>query len=338
MSNKLLDPFKIKDLTLNNRVVMSPMCMYSAKEDGIVQNFHYTHYQARAIGHVGLIIQEATAVLPEGRITENDLGIWDDAHKDKLKILVNKVHDYDSKIGIQLAHAGRKSSTSKDIYAPSALAYDETYKTPLAMTKDDINKVIQAFKDGALRAKDCGYDVIEIHGAHGYLINQFLSPVTNIRDDEYGGSMENRYRILKEIIHACKSVYDGPIFVRISANEYDDHGNTLDDYVTFVKWMKEDGVDVVDVSTGGLVPVIPRAYPNYQVPYASKIKNETALTTGTVGIITSGSQALQILEDEHADLIFLGRELLREPNWVLNVKHEFCLPYDGPEQYERAYR
>jgi len=334
----LLEVYKIKNLELKNRVIMSPMCMYSANNDGIANEFHYTHYQSRAIGQVGLIIIEATAVLPEGRITENDLGIWQESQLQPLSLLVDKVHQYGSKIGIQLAHAGRKSTTSKEIYAPSALAFNDDYKLPLEMTLEDIEQVVQAFILGAKRAVVCGFDVIEIHGAHGYLINEFLSVITNLRKDQYGGSLENRYRLLKEIIVGIKSVYDGPLFVRISADEYSELGNTLEDYVQIASWMKEDGVDVIDVSTGGLIPVIPKAFPGYQVPYAQTIKEKTGLITGAVGMILDGVQAQEILDNNQADLIFIGRELLRNSNFVLKAGKDLGLDYDGPFQYERAYK
>jgi len=331
MKNKLLDPITIKNVTLRNRVVMAPMCMYSAK-DGLVNDFHLHHYTARAMGGVGLIIIEAIAVQPQGRITENDLGIYDENQLEGLKKLVNSVHQYGAKIATQLAHAGRKAQLEGTLYGPSAIAYDENSKVPKEMDIKEIEETIQAFKQGASYAKECGFDIIEIHGAHGYLINEFLSPATNQRKDQYGGTPENRFRILKEIVQEVSTVFDGPIFVRISADEYTDQGNTLEDYIQISQWLEQLGVALIDVSTGGLVPKAPTPFVNYQVPYAKAIKDKTNLLVGAVGLITEKDQALEILTNNEADFIFLGRELLRHPNWVLQANHDFGFDYDGPIQ------
>ncbi|MGY4112420.1 NADPH2 dehydrogenase [Aeribacillus sp. SP014] len=256
MKDRLLfSPFTIKDVTLKNRIVMSPMCMYSAtNKKGFLEDFHFTHYISRAVGQVGLIILEATAVAPEGRISELDLGIWEDDHIIKLAELVQQIKSYGAKTGIQLAHAGRKSNVSGDIFAPSSIPFDQNSRTPKELTKEQIKETVEKFQLGAKRAKDAGFDIIEIHAAHGYLINEFLSPLSNKRNDEYGGSLENRYLFLKEVIQAVRKVWEGPLFVRVSASDYVEGGSTINDYVQIAKWLKEDGVDLIDVSSGGLVP------------------------------------------------------------------------------------
>lgn len=317
---------------------MAPMCMYSSTtEDGTVRPFHITHYESRAVGQVGLIIVEATAVQPEGRISMKDLGIWSDEHKDGLKTIVERVHAHDAKIGIQLGHAGRKAVVNKDIYAPSSIPFNENMKVPKEMTQSDIKKTILAFKDAVKRAKSIGFDVIEIHGAHGYLINQFISPLTNKRSDEYGGSLENRYRLLKEIIHEAKEEFDGPIFVRISANEYDPSGNQMDDFLQIAQWMKDQGVSLIDCSTGGIIPVGVPSFPGYQVTYAEQIKKSVDIPTGAVGLITSPLHAEEIVQNNRADLVFLARELLRDPYWPRRAAKELGYPIESPKQYERGW-
>ncbi len=338
MEAKLFSPYTIKNVTFKNRIVMSPMCMYSVDtEDGKVQPFHFTHYISRAVGQVGLIIVEATAVQPEGRISPQDLGIWSDDHIKGFQMLNNGIHHHGAKSGIQLAHAGRKATVKEDIYAPSKIAFSEKYKTPLEMTEDDIKETIHAFQQGARRAKEAGFDVIEIHGAHGYLINQFLSPLTNKRTDEYGGTKENRYRLLKNIIDAVKEVWDGPLFVRISAQEYAEGGNTIEDMVYFAQQMHKQGIDLIDCSTGGVVPVRVPSFPGYQVPYAEKIRKEADIATGVVGLITSGLQAEEIIQNNRADLIFIGRELLRNPYWPKQAADELNVSIEAPKQYSRGW-
>ncbi len=224
---KLFEPFTIRNVEFKNRIVMSPMCMYSShNEDGMIEDWHKTHYATRAVGQVGLIIVEATAVQPAGRISAQDLGIWSDDHIEGLTEVVRLMQQHGAKTGIQLAHAGRKATVDGDIYAPSSIAFNDKSKSPVEMTKDDIKTTVQAFKDGAIRAKKAGFDVIELHGAHGYLINEFLSPLSNKRTDDYGGTAENRYRLLREIIDAVRTVWEGPLFVRISAHDYTDGGMT----------------------------------------------------------------------------------------------------------------
>ncbi|TYS68221.1 NADPH dehydrogenase NamA [Sutcliffiella horikoshii] len=338
MKSALFSPYTVKGVTLKNRIVMSPMCMYSShNEDGHVQDWHMTHYVSRAVGQVGLIMVEATAVQPQGRISPQDLGIWNDEHIQGFQELNRQIKVHGSKTAIQLAHAGRKAMVDGDIYAPTALAFNEKMKTPVEMSKDDIKETIAAFVEGAKRSKEAGFDIIELHGAHGYLINEFLSPLTNKRKDEYGGSTENRYRFLRDIINGVNEVWDGPLFVRVSANDYHPEGLTADDYVTYAKWMKEQGVDLVDVSSGAVVPAAIDVYPGYQVGFAETIKSGAAIDTGAVGLITSGLQAEEILRNNRADLIFVARELLRDPYWPRTAAKELGLEIESPKQYDRSW-
>lgn len=338
MKSALFSPYTVKGVTLKNRIVMSPMCMYSShNEDGDVQDWHMTHYVSRAVGQVGLIMVEATAVQPQGRISPQDLGIWNDEHIQGFQELNKQIKVHGSKTAIQLAHAGRKAMVEGDIYAPSALAFNEKMKTPVEMSAEDIKETIAAFVEGAKRSKEAGFDIIELHGAHGYLINEFLSPLTNKRKDEYGGSTENRYRFLRDIIDGVNEVWDGPLFVRVSANDYHPEGLTAEDYVTYAKWMKEQGVDLVDVSSGAVVPAAIDVYPGYQVGFAETIKSGAAIDTGAVGLITSGLQAEEILRNNRADLIFVARELLRDPYWPRTAAKELGVEIESPKQYDRAW-
>ena len=335
---KLFEEFHIKDVTFKNRIVMAPMCMYqSDQEDGQVTDWHRVHYPTRAVGGVGLIITEATAVQPIGRISSRDLGIWDDAHIDGQAEIVRLMKKNGSKTGIQLAHAGRKATVDGDIQAPSAIAFNDKYKTPVAMTIEEIDETVQAFRDGAVRAKKAGFDVIEIHAAHGYLINQFLSPLTNQRSDEYGGSSENRYRILRRILDEVNAVWSGPLFVRISANDYADGGMTPEQYIEMTQWMKQQNVDLVDVSSGAVVPAPIPVFPGYQVPFAELIKKQTPIATGAVGLITDPRHAEEILQNGRADFIFLARELLRNPYWAYTAATELGADIVAPVPYERGW-
>ncbi len=336
---KLFEPYAIRDVEFKNRIVMSPMCMYSSHNgDGMVQEWHRTHYATRAVGQVGLIIVEATAVQPQGRISAQDLGIWSDQHIDGLAEIVQLTQQHGAKTGIQLAHAGRKATVDGDIQAPSAIAFNDKYKTPIEMTVEDIRETIQAFKAGAMRAKKASFDVIELHGAHGYLINEFLSPLSNKRTDAYGGSSENRYRILREIIDEVRSVWEGPLFVRISAHDYTEGGMTAESYIEMAKWMKEQDVDLIDVSSGAVVPAKIDVYPGYQVKFAETIKEGANIATGAVGLITTGIQAEEILKNNRADMVLLARELLRDPYWPYTAARELGVEIPVPKQYERGWR
>ncbi|MEH7070589.1 NADPH dehydrogenase NamA [Priestia megaterium] len=338
MTTKLFSPYTVKDVTLKNRIVMSPMCMYSCeKEDGVITDFHMVHYTTRAVGQVGLIMVEASAVVPQGRISAQDLGIWNDEQRDGLTKLVTQLKENGAKTAIQLAHAGRKATVEGDIYAPSAIAFDDKSKKPVEMTTEQIQETISAFKESARRSKEAGFDIIELHAAHGYLVHQFLSPLSNKRSDEYGGSAENRYRFLKEIIEVVKTEWDGPLFVRVSASDYTEGGLTVDDHVVFAKWMKEQGVDLIDVSSGALVHAPINVYPGYQVPFADKIKQQANIDTGAVGLITTGRPAEEILQSERADLIFVARELLRDPYFPRTAAKELNETISAPVQYERGW-
>ena len=334
---KLFDQYQLKNISLKNRIVMAPMCMYSAQDDGLVTPFHVVHYATRAAGQVGLIVVEATSVVPEGRISNKDLGIWDDAHVEGLTQLVDGMKAYGATTAIQLAHAGRKASIEGEIFAPSAIAFSDAYKTPTEMTIEDIEKVIEAFKLAAIRASKAGFDALEIHGAHGYLISEFLSPAANKRTDVYGGSQENRYRLLRQVIDAIRSVWDGPLLVRVSAEDYAEDGTTMEDFIVFSRWMKSQAVDLVDVSTGGVVQANIHVFPGYQVPHAEMIKQGADIPTSAVGLITTVIQAEEILQNNRADLIFLGRVLLREPYWPLHAAKELGEEVTPPVQYIRGW-
>ncbi|WP_077326828.1 NADPH dehydrogenase NamA [Virgibacillus siamensis] len=336
---KLFSPIDLDGITLKNRIAMSSMCMYSCSEqDGKITPFHQTHYISRAVGQVGLVMTEATAVQPEGRISHEDLGIWNDDHVEGLKQLTDQIHHYGSAAGIQLAHAGRKAELDSSIFAPSPLPFSENYKTPVEMNQKDIKESISAFKAAAERAKAANFDLIEIHAAHGYLINQFLSPLTNHRTDEYGGTAENRYRFLSEIITAVKGVWNGPLIVRISADEYDEHGNSQEEILYFAERMKRDGAALIDCSSGGVVPISVKSYPGYQIKRCETIRKIANIKTGAVGLITSGLQAEEIVQNDRADLVFIGRALLRNPYWVKQAADELGYQLEAPKQYKRGWR
>ena len=336
--SKLFSPYTIGNITLKNRIVMSPMCMYSVTaQDGKLNNWHYTHYTSRAVGQAGLIIVEASAVTPGGRISYEDVGIWDDAHITNLTHLTQLVHEQGAHIGIQLAHAGRKAQLNETPVAPSAVAF-EGMKEPAALTVAEIAEIVKAFGAGARRAKAAGFDVIEIHGAHGYLINEFLSPLTNFRDDNYGGTKENRYRFLEEIITAIRAEWDGPLFCRISATEYAEGGSTIEDMVYYAQRMKAQGIDLIDCSSGGVAPAAIHAYPGYQVRAADIIRKEAAIATGAVGLITNGFQAEEVLANERADLVFIARAFLRDPYWPRTAAYELGVTITPPQQYVRGWR
>lgn len=337
---QVFEKYKIKDMELENRIVMPPMCMYSSDNEGEIKDFHRIHYNARALGGTGLIIQEATAVEPRGRISDRDLGIWDDYHIDGQKRLVESLKKYGSKVGIQLAHAGRKCGIrDEDVIAPSAIAFSGDYVSPRAMGKEDIKQVVNAFKLGAKRALEAGYDLIEIHGAHGYLIHEFLSPLSNKRDDEYGGTLENRVRFLKEIAGEVKSVWpeEKPLILRVSASDYADGGIDINEMIKIIELVKSD-FDMIHVSSGGLVLTDMKVYPGYQVSFAEKIRQLCNIPTIAVGLIKEIDHVEDILNNNRADLVALGRELLRNPQWVLNEKYKTGKKYSYPDQYFRAYR
>ncbi|MGG1551829.1 NADPH dehydrogenase NamA [Paenibacillus ferrarius] len=333
----LFSPYTIGGLTLKNRIVMSPMCMYASDDSGEVKDWHYVHYASRAVGQVGFIVLEATAVTPEGRISARDLGIWQDGQLDGLRRVVESVHGFGAHIGIQLAHAGRKAVLDTPALAPSAIPFSESSKTPEEASLADIQAAVQAFADAAGRAKQAGFDVIELHAAHGYLINEFLSPHSNHRQDAYGGDAERRFRFLRETVEAVQARWNGPLFVRISANEYVEGGLTPEDYIYIALQLKALGVHLIDVSSGGNAPVAPDVYPGYQVPFAEKLRHEAGIPVGTVGLITSAQQAEEILQNGRADLIFLGRALLRDPYWARTAARELQAEIAPPPSYSRGW-
>lgn len=345
----LYTPIRFRNLELKNRWVMSPMCMYSC-ENGVANDFHLLHYGSRAQGGIGWIIVEATGVVPEGRITNKCMGIWNEEQAEALSKIVKIVHENsESKIGIQLAHAGRKASTwnGKQIsleegwetVAPSPVPYEESERIPHELTVEEIKDLVQRFKEAAVRAIHADFDLIEIHAAHGYLIHQFLSPLSTTRTDEYGGSFENRIRFLLEIVEAVNEVLDDdhPLFVRISGTEYAPNGWNIKDSVALAKILKENNVDLIDVSSGGNIHGVKISlFDGYQVPLAAAVKKDAGIATGAVGLIKTAKQAEEILQNEQADLIFVAREILRNP--YLPVRGSFknndhCF---FPPQYERA--
>ncbi|GAB3806887.1 NADH:flavin oxidoreductase/NADH oxidase [Spirosoma humi] len=350
----LFSPLSIRSIQLKNRLVVSPMCQYSS-EDGFSTDWHLVHLGSRAIGGAGLIITEAAAVSPEGRISPNDLGIWKDEHIPGLRRITQFIQQNGSVAGIQLAHAGRKASTprpwegGKAIFpteengwqtvAPSAVPFVADAPEPLALTEEGLEKVRNDFASAAQRSLAAGFQVIELHAAHGYLLHQFLSPLSNQRTDAYGGSFENRIRLLLEVIERVQSVWPStlPLFVRLSATDWTEGGWTIEDSVTLSGILKNKGVDVVDASTGGNVAnaKIPVG-PGYQVSFAERIKQETGIMTAAVGMITTASQAEQILTTGQADLILLAREFLRDPYFPLHAAHHLDDKIEWPVQYERA--
>lgn len=337
---RAFEGYTIKDMNLKNRIVMPPMCMYSSDDSGKVKDFHFTHYVSRAIGGVGLIIMEATAVVPNGRITQRDLGIWGEGHFVGLKRVVDVCHEMGGRVAIQLAHAGRKSEVKDEpIVAPSPIPFSEAYPVPVELDENGIKGIVNSFRESALRALKIGFDAIEIHGAHGYLIHEFLSPLTNKREDNYGGSLENRVRFLKEILEGVREVWpeDKPVILRVSASDYCEGGIDIDEMVRIVNSIKS-YVDIIHVSSGGLAPASIKLYPGYQAGYAERIKKECGIPTIAVGLITQLEHVESILGGEGADLVALGRELLRNPHWVLDSARDYNIELEWPVQYERAFK
>lgn len=327
----LLSPLQIGKLELKNRIMMSPMGTVSAKEDGKVTDWHFLHYGARALGQVGLIMLEVTAVMESGK-DHGSLGLWDDAQIPAMRRLVSSLQAQGSKVGIQLWHAGRKTDVPDSAVSASGLPYKGNVSRALRI--EEIQEAAQAFGSAAIRAAQAGADVIELHAAHGYLLNDFLSVHANRRTDEYGGSPERRYRLLGETIGAVRGSWNGPLFVRVSADEYGEAGNRIDDSVFFAERMKRQGVDLIDVSSGGVHAERPPAiFPGYQVSYAETIRREVGIPTAAVGLITDGRQAERILQNGEADLIAVGRALLRDPFWVRTAAEQLGERITEPEPY-----
>jgi 2,4-dienoyl-CoA reductase-like NADH-dependent reductase (Old Yellow Enzyme family) len=349
----LFAPFQLRGITLPNRIAVSPMCEYSAT-DGFANDWHLVHLGSRAVGGAGLIIQEATAVLPEGRISPEDLGLWNDEQIAPLARINRFISEQGSVPGIQLAHAGRKASTFSpwrgngevkpaeggwQVVAPSAIAFSPEYPQPVALDQAGIDRVIEAFAAATRRAVSAGYKVVEVHAAHGYLLHQFLSPLSNQRTDEYGGSLENRARLLLQVTRATRAALpdDLPLFVRISATDWVEGGWTAEESVVIARWLKEAGADLIDVSSGGSVPVAPIPVgPGYQTRFADQIRREAEVATGAVGMIVEPAQADHIVHTGQADLVLLARELLRDPYWPLHAATALHTTTTWPEQYLRA--
>jgi 2,4-dienoyl-CoA reductase-like NADH-dependent reductase (Old Yellow Enzyme family) len=350
----LFDPLNIRDITFANRVFVSPMCEYSST-DGYVSDWHFVHLGSRAVGGAGLVLTEATAVLPEGRISPQDLGIWMDDHIEPLARIIRFISEQGSVAGMQLAHAGRKASTHRpweghgaipqskggwnNVVAPSAVPFADNYPMPQALSIDGIKNIVSAFAAAARRACEAGFRVVEIHAAHGYLIHEFLSPLSNQRTDSYGGSFENRIRILREIVTAVRGSWPerAPLFVRISATDWIEGGWDIQQSVELACQLVKLGVDLIDCSSGGnaLQAKIPVA-PGYQTPFAEQIRREANILTGAVGMITSPIQAENILVAGQADAIIIAREFLRDPYWPLRAARELGQPIAWPVQYLRA--
>jgi len=349
----LFTPLAIRSVTLKNRIVISPMCQYSSV-DGFANDWHLVHLGSRAVGGAALIIQEATAISTEGRISPDDLGLWKDSHMEKLKSVCSFVHEQGALFGIQLSHAGRKSSHASpwkggkslngtnggwETVAPSAIPLTADDSTPRALSFEAIANVINDFRNAARRALAVGYDVIELHAAHGYLIHQFLSPLCNVRTDAYGGSFENRIRLLLEITHAVREVWPGdkPLFVRLSATDWAEGGWTLEDSIALSEILKTHGVDVIDCSSGGAVRHQKiEIGPGYQVRFAERIRKESGIRTAAVGLITTADQCEKIVSSGQADLVLLARESLRDPNFPLHAAKALQHDVAWPLQYDRA--
>jgi len=350
---KLFSPLKLRDLEFRNRIFVSPMCQYSA-DGGIPNTWHLVHLGGRAVGGAALVMVEATAVCPEGRITPSCLGLWSDAHTAAFRPIVDFIRQQGAVPAIQIAHAGRKASSDIpwngghylpigsggwQTVAPSAIPFSPAHGTPHELSHDEIDGIVELFADAACRALAAGFEVAEIHCAHGYLLDEFLSPLSNKRTDEYGGSMENRCRLPLRIARTVRDIWpqQWPVFVRISATDWAEGGWDLAQSIQFAKRLKDIGIDLIDCSSGGMTPdaKIPAA-PGFQVPFAAGVRKEAGIATGAVGLITSAEQAEKILLDEQADTIFLARELLRDPYWPLHAAHELGVDIEWPVQYVRA--
>jgi 2,4-dienoyl-CoA reductase-like NADH-dependent reductase (Old Yellow Enzyme family) len=348
---KLFEPLKLRDVELRNRIAVSPMCQYSAV-DGFATDWHLVHLGSRAVGGAGLVIAEATAVTPEGRISPQDLGLWSDAHVAPLARVARFLREHGAAPGIQLAHAGRKAATCRPwegdgpvtaggwpVAAPSPLPFAPGYPVPHALSAAEIGALAQAFADAAARALAAGFEVVELHAAHGYLAHQFLSPLSNQRTDEYGGSLANRMRFVLEMVAAVRRVWPArlPLLLRVSATDWVAGGWDLEQTVALVRAVKPLGVDCIDCSTGGLVPnaQIPAA-PGFQVPFAKQIRAQAGIATGAVGLITDPAQAAAVIADGAADLVLLARELLRDPYWPLHAAHALGVDLAWPPPYARG--
>ncbi len=354
---RLFDPLTLRGVTLRNRVGISPMCMYSYV-DGYASDWTLVHLGSRASGGAGLVIAEATAVEARGRITPEDLGIWSDAHAEKLAPVTHFIRQQGAVPGIQIAHAGRKASTARTwaskrgplsdeeggwpIVGASPLPFGEGYRTPHELTVDEIRVVQLAFRDAAIRARDVGFRLLELHGAHGYLINSFLSPLSNHRADAYGGSFDNRTRFLLEIVRLVRAVWpdDLPLSVRLSCVDWLEGGWTLDDSIVLSRLLKAEGVDVIDCSSGSIAPGSHGpTWPGYQVPFAEAIRHAADIPTMAVGLIDAPTHAAEIVASGRADIVLLGRASLRDPHWPIHAAHALGVDTHGvvPSPYHRLF-
>ncbi len=341
---QLFSSLALRELTLRNRIVMSPMCMYSAAEDGIATDFHLAHLASRATGGVGLIITEASAVESRGRISTSDLGLWSDAQIEPLARIVRLCKSQGAAICIQLAHAGRKAwspakgSGPERAIAPSAMPFDADWATPREASIADLDSALAAYRAAARRALQAGFEAIELHAAHGYFLHEFLSPISNQRTDAYGGSLDNRCRMLLRVVDGVRAELPErmPLLVRLSCADWVGGGITIEDQVQVASKLKAHGVDAVDCSSGGSTPQLPPVGPGYQVPFAEKIRREAGIATMAVGLITSPEMAEEIVRNERADLVVLGRELLRTPYWPLHAARALGHDVPWPKQYQRA--
>jgi 2,4-dienoyl-CoA reductase-like NADH-dependent reductase (Old Yellow Enzyme family) len=350
----LFAPLTVRDITFKNRIAVSPMCQYSS-EDGFANDWHLVHLGQRAVGGAALVFTEASAVTPEGRISPQDLGIWKDEHVDYMSRIARFLKANGAVGGVQLAHAGRKASTAtpwqggqylsegeggwRPIYAASPIPFSEKAVQPQELDKAGLARICKAFGDAARRVLEAGFEVIELHGAHGYLINEFLSPLSNKRSDEYGGTFENRTRFVREITAEVRRVWPErlPLFLRISASDWTEGGWTIEDSVALARVMKPLGIDLVDCSSGGNVAHVRIPVgAGYQVPFAEQVRREAGVLTGAVGMITSPSQADQIIRNGEADMVLLARQFLRDPYWPLHAAKELGVDVGWPDQYARA--
>lgn len=349
----LFSPLQLREVTFRNRITVSPMCEYSSA-DGFANNWHLVHLGSRAVGGAGLVLTEAAAVSPEGRISIHDLGIWKDEHLPMLQAITAFITEQGAVPGIQLAHAGRKASMLRpwegsralppedggwQVVAPSAIPFNDVYPIPVALTETGIRKVKDDFEAAAIRALKAGFRVIEIHGAHGYLLHNFLSPLSNQRTDEYGGSFENRIRLLVEIVERVRAVWPEhyPLLLRISATDWAEGGWNPEESVKLAAIVKEKGVDLIDCSSGGLAAHQQiKAGPLYQTPFAEKIRKEAGIATGAVGLITTPEEAESIIANGRADMVLMAREMLRDPYFPLRAAHVLGAEVKWPIQYERA--
>lgn len=350
----LFEPLTIRGITLRNRLGVSPMCMYSA-DDGCANDWHLVHYGARAAGGAALVIVEATAVEARGRISPYDVGLWHDGQIEPLARVTRFMRSQGAVAGIQLAHAGRKAGTARpwdggkplsdeqggwDVVAPSALPFTDDYRTPHELSVAEIAEIVAQFGAAAQRADAAGFQWIEIHAAHGYLLHEFLSPISNQRTDAYGGSFDNRVRIVIEVARAIRRVWsdDKPLGIRFSATDWTPEGWTIEDAVDLAKRLKGEGVDLVDCSSGGIAAGIKIPVGSgYQVPLAEQVRHGAGIATAAVGLITDSSHADEIISNGRADMVFLARELLRDPQWVLRAAQRLHQPIPCPPQYHRAY-